>query len=203
MFTHEEVVSIRIGPSNAKQLHQIMKLPMDITAYGYWAFLLMIVQHSGHSTESRRVSHTTGWTLDSSCKTSLAYSKGQISRPFYIEDQFSILTPCLRTLSHSLCTSVSASCLQFIKLSIQPSRVGIDAGSDAGDNRWGSGSFPTSTSIFESIIDDLINESCQRKAFLRDAQGRCSQRGGGVEAHPDQVKDSGLKVNADLDRGWR
>lgn len=56
------------------------------------------------------------------------------------------------TRSHSLCTSFSASCLQFIKLSIHPSSVGIDAGSVAGDSRWGSGSFPISTSIFESIL---------------------------------------------------
>jgi hypothetical protein len=33
------------------------------------------------------------------------------------------------TFSQSLCTSTSASCLQLIKLSIQPSKVGIVAGS--------------------------------------------------------------------------
>lgn len=59
------------------------------------------------------------------------------------------------TLSHNLWTSFSASCLQFIKLSIQPSRVGIDAGSVAGDNLCGSGAFPMSKSIFESIIDSF------------------------------------------------
>ena len=45
------------------------------------------------------------------------------------------------TFSHSLCTSLSASCLQLMRLSIQPSRVGIVAGSDAGadDSCMGSG----------------------------------------------------------------
>ena len=57
-----------------------------------------------------------------------------------------------RTLSHSLCTSFSASCLQFIKLSIHPSSVGMDAGSVAGESLWGSGNLPMSTSIFESIL---------------------------------------------------
>ena len=57
-----------------------------------------------------------------------------------------------RTLSHSLWTSFSASCLQFIRLSIHPSRVGIEPGSVAGDRRWGSGDFPMSTSILDSIM---------------------------------------------------
>jgi hypothetical protein len=45
------------------------------------------------------------------------------------------------TFSHSLCTSLSASCLQLMRLSIQPSRVGMVAGSDAGadDSCMGSG----------------------------------------------------------------
>jgi hypothetical protein len=31
--THEQVIRIRGTPANAKQLHQIVKLPMDVTAY--------------------------------------------------------------------------------------------------------------------------------------------------------------------------
>ena len=46
-----------------------------------------------------------------------------------------LLSGPIHTLSHSLCTSFSASCLQFIKLSIHPSSVGIDAGSVAGESR--------------------------------------------------------------------
>lgn len=56
-----------------------------------------------------------------------------------------------RTLSQSLETSFSASCLQFIRFSIQPSSVGIDPGSVVGDSLCGSGIFPTSISILESI----------------------------------------------------
>ena len=62
------------------------------------------------------------------------------------------MDPIKHTLSHSLCTSFSANCLQFIKLSIHPSSVGIDAGSVAGDRRCGSGNLPISTSILESMI---------------------------------------------------
>ena len=59
------------------------------------------------------------------------------------------------TLSQSLCTSFSANCLQLIKLSIQPSKVGIDAGSVAGERRGGSGTLAISTStIFESILQN-------------------------------------------------
>lgn len=59
----------------------------------------------------------------------------------------------LHTLSQSFETSLSANCLQFIKLSIQPSNVGIDAGSEAGDNLVDSAGLPISTSIFESMTD--------------------------------------------------
>jgi hypothetical protein len=50
------------------------------------------------------------------------------------------------TLSHSLCTSLSASCLQLIRLSIQPSNVGIVVGSEVGadDSCIGSGIFTSS-----------------------------------------------------------
>lgn len=55
------------------------------------------------------------------------------------------------TLSQSLWTSCSASCLHVIKFSIHPSRIGIDAGSVVGDNLVGEGTRPTS-SIFVSIV---------------------------------------------------
>jgi hypothetical protein len=55
-----------------------------------------------------------------------------------------------RTFSHSLWTSVSASCLHCIKLSIQPSRVGIVAGSRLAEVS-SVGTRPTS-SMFVSIL---------------------------------------------------
>jgi len=56
------------------------------------------------------------------------------------------------TFSHSLCTSLSASCLQVIKVSIQPSSVGMVAGSvDGIDDRCvGSGIF--TSSMLVSIV---------------------------------------------------
>jgi hypothetical protein len=56
------------------------------------------------------------------------------------------------TLSHNLCTSFSASCLQFIKFSIQPSRVGMEPGSVVGDSRCGSGDRAVSISMLFSIV---------------------------------------------------
>lgn len=55
-----------------------------------------------------------------------------------------------RTFSHSLCTSASASCLQFIRLSIQPSSVGMVVGSRAGWADSSVGTRPTS-SMFVSM----------------------------------------------------
>ena len=58
----------------------------------------------------------------------------------------------IHTLSQSLWTSCSASCLQSIKLSTHPSRVGIDNGSNVVVDNWcGSGILPTS-SIFVSML---------------------------------------------------
>jgi hypothetical protein len=64
-----------------------------------------------------------------------------------------------RTLSHSLDTSLSASCLQLIRFSIQPSSVAIDPGSLVGDSLCGSGIFPTSTSIFESMLSSCLAQT--------------------------------------------
>jgi len=56
-----------------------------------------------------------------------------------------------RTFSHNRCTSTSANCLHCMRLSIHPSSVGIEAGSDAGDSLAGSGARLTS-SILVSMI---------------------------------------------------
>lgn len=72
------------------------------------------------------------------------------------------------TLSHSLETSTSASCLQFMRLSIQPSSVGIDPGSLVGDSLCGSGIFPTSTSIFDSISKSLCSKRWKCSALMPD-----------------------------------
>jgi len=37
--THEKIICIWIGPANLEELHQVMKLTMNITADGDWAFL--------------------------------------------------------------------------------------------------------------------------------------------------------------------
>ena len=80
-----------------------------------------------------------------------------------------------RTLSQSLETSFSASCLQFIRFSIQPSSVGIDPGSVVGDSLCGSGIFPTSTSILESIIIYLKAQDEKEKGGSAVADGCVSQ----------------------------
>ena len=55
------------------------------------------------------------------------------------------------TRSHRRRTSSSANCLQVIKLSIQPSRVGMDPGSLVGDRWCGSGDRAVSISMLLSI----------------------------------------------------
>lgn len=56
-----------------------------------------------------------------------------------------------RTFSHSLWTSLSANCLQLIRLSIQPSRVGIVAGSEAGAEESCMGSGILTSSMLVSM----------------------------------------------------
>ena len=121
-----------------------MKLAVDVAADCYWAFLKGV---------SFRFScvlsiHTTGWTFDSSCSTSLAYCLVSAGLPH---------DKTVLTLSHNLRTSLSANCLQFIRLSIQPSKVGMDWVSETGDKPWGCAGLPTSTSIFESMLDSMLN----------------------------------------------
>jgi hypothetical protein len=76
------------------------------------------------------------WTLPEVPRGPVArcLSEGAISADF-------LRQAVSHTFSHSLCTSLSASCLQLIRLSIQPSSVGIVVGSDVGadDSCMGSG----------------------------------------------------------------
>ncbi len=58
-----------------------------------------------------------------------------------------------RTLSQSLWTSTSASCLQVIKLSIQPSSVGMVAGSAWTGDR-SAGALPTSSMLVSMALID-------------------------------------------------
>ena len=69
--THEKIVGIWVGTANSEQLHQIMELAMYISAYCDWTFLVASQSLFGRSDLSLL---TTGCTLDSSCKTSRAYS---------------------------------------------------------------------------------------------------------------------------------
>jgi hypothetical protein len=117
------------------------------------------------------MSHTTGCTLDSSWRTSRAYRHSEISMlPAW-------KTPTdAHTFSHSLCTSLSASCLHVIRLSIQPSSVGIVVGSVVGTDDIGMGSDLTS-SMFVSIFTmfgswclagtcGFVVGSCRARGFL-------------------------------------
>lgn len=169
---------------------------------------------SGHFIE-RGVSRTTGCTLDSSCRTSRAYSmasqhgcptphsitravddaengarRGQRRTVKPAQARATKRQSCLPggkppprssmqlqeggmlTLSQSLWTSASASCLQFIKLSIQPSSVGIEAGSFwTGDTS--AGALPTSSMLVSMMCDAAVGG------------GRC---GRGTEADDGEKK---------------
>jgi hypothetical protein len=61
------------------------------------------------------------------------------------------------TFSQSRCTSLSANCLQLMRLSIQPSRVGIVVGSVVGadDSCMGSGIF--TSSILVSMVAGAVD----------------------------------------------
>lgn len=55
------------------------------------------------------------------------------------------------TFSQSLCTSASASCLQVIRLSIHPSRVGMVVGSVVGAGARSVGTRPTSSMLVSML----------------------------------------------------
>ena len=46
MFTHEEVVSIGIWPTNSEELHQVVKLTVDVSTDSYGALLFSSVSIS-------------------------------------------------------------------------------------------------------------------------------------------------------------
>ena len=70
-LTHEEVVGVWVWTANLEQLHQVMELAVDVTAHGHWAFLLHKCERFGRKRLELRA-RTTGWTLDSSWRTSRA-----------------------------------------------------------------------------------------------------------------------------------
>lgn len=80
------------------------------------------------------------------------------------------------TLSQSLDTSASDSCLQFIRFSIQPSSVGIEPGSCVRDSLCGSAGLLTSMSIL------LSRAVLLGKASMAVAKKRCGGSQGGVES---------------------
>jgi len=41
--THEEIVGIRVWSTNSEELHQIVKLAMDVSADSNWALLYIIL----------------------------------------------------------------------------------------------------------------------------------------------------------------
>jgi len=48
VYTHEEVVGIRIWSTDSEEFHQVVKLPMNVSAYGYGAFLLIALKLKFH-----------------------------------------------------------------------------------------------------------------------------------------------------------
>jgi hypothetical protein len=68
--THEEVVGIRVWSTNSEELHQVVKLAMDISTYCHRAFLVFL-SDSAHQALVGLIL-TTGCTFDSSCRTSRA-----------------------------------------------------------------------------------------------------------------------------------
>jgi len=110
------------------------------------------------------------------------------------------------TLSHKRKTSLSASCLQFIRLSIQPSKVGMDCVSVTGDKPCGWAGLPTSTSIFESMLDSMLN--CFSAVFAGGRVYRVRRREGRGREGPFSTRNQ-LRVNrrrvvaaADRRRCW-
>lgn len=144
--THEQVVGVGVGTANLEQLHQVVKLAVYVTAHRNGAFLYSHKPQATHDPVMAQLL-TTGCTFDSSWRTSRAYSS--------ITCQHDIMKLLLSkvspTLSHNLCTSLSASCLQLIKLSIQPSSVGIVVGSVAGTDDICIGSVLTSSMLVSML----------------------------------------------------
>lgn len=76
------------------------------------------------------------------------------------------------TFSQSLCTSDSASCLQVIKLSIQPSSVGMVVGSVGGAGAISVGTRPTSSILVSMLL------AVWARAMMGARNGRAVRTGG-------------------------
>ena len=107
--------------------------------------------------------HLTGWTLDSSCRTSRAFS-------------------------HSRRTSSSLSCLQAIRFSIQPSRLGMEGGSKV-PPRVCATLPPSAISVSACFIARDHVRLCLRSSFKRRQRGR---RGWGAHAVTFKATHQGL-----------
>ena len=86
------------------------------------------------------------------------------------------------TRSHSRRTSSSANCLHVIKLSIQPSKVGMEPGSLAGDRWCGSGDRAVSISMLLSMVGtagEIGGGASWRGGLVRTAPAICERRGSG------------------------
>ncbi len=76
-LTHEQVIRVGIGSADAKELHEVMKLAMNVSTYGDGAFLKWLKVSWGDappvvSWDIFCWKLTTGCTFDSSCNTSRA-----------------------------------------------------------------------------------------------------------------------------------
>lgn len=170
MHTHEEIVGVRVGAANLEEFHEVVELTMDISANGHRAFLrgsawsrrhqrasmagitydglyvgLFLENLACLETGGNHVNSLPSMRAHATPPASAARGPGLGEKVTARKDDGK-----KRTFSHSLWTSTSASCLQVIRLSIQPSRVGMVAGS-ALDDIGSAGARPTS-SMFVSIL---------------------------------------------------
>lgn len=157
-----------------------MELAVDVTTDSNRAFLSKLVStYAGREKlGSKFWKLTTGWTFDSSWRTSRACkwsSQPGVPRELAREQQAEVeqreqarlsrrgqrrhddtrlagISMRDLTFSHSLCTSDSASCLHDMRLSIQPSTLGMVVGSVGGAGARSVGTRPTS-SMFVSMLN--------------------------------------------------
>ena len=73
LLTHEEIISIWVGAADPEELHQVVKLPMDVSTHSDGAFLEIATVSERKGQLLDIFALTTGWTFDSSVKTSRAY----------------------------------------------------------------------------------------------------------------------------------
>lgn len=72
ILTHEQVVGVWIRTTNFEELHQVVELTVDITTHSDGAFLQREVSMKTRLSKSEACIRTTGWTFDSSWRTSRA-----------------------------------------------------------------------------------------------------------------------------------